>query len=375
MPEKRGDRSGNEDVRGVTTLNDAIAGLRHIRTAYGAAFRVRRWRLLQAASRCAIADVKQLVVYHELLLFITAFPDSDDMLRLARAELGRIAGAARERCKRGRIRDRKALDDSGIAGTVTSVRLSLEATHWLAERYPDDTEIHWEAGSAGDGLDDMLATIIEPVEMDGVSDVALTTQEWFRLARGELGKRATSDLNWLLQHFHRPQLPVRVRGRLFDLFDVRVRWHLRKRMASRTLARLPRGAISFQVKPLRRAGVAGAAIDRPLMPPVPIVKAQARRLIDLARTVLAVRHRETDPVTFADLNDINLFDMGDGISIVLFGQRVEHRLPLDTYYGFLLFKNRVPIAYGGGWMFFDRCEIGINVFDTFRGGESSHTFA
>jgi hypothetical protein len=59
---------------------------------------------------------------------------------------------------------------------------------------------------------------------------------------------------------------------------------------------------------------------------------------------------------------------------VLFGLLPAHRLPLDCYYGFVLAKNRVPIAYGGGWMFGERCEIGINVFDTFRGGASALIF-
>ncbi|NJM51440.1 MAG: hypothetical protein HC843_11690, partial [Sphingomonadales bacterium] len=34
----------------------------------------------------------------------------------------------------------------------------------------------------------------------------------------------------------------------------------------------------------------------------------------------------------------------------------------------------IPVAYGGGWVFGDRCEIGINVFDDFRGGESALLF-
>ena len=34
-------------------------------------------------------------------------------------------------------------------------------------------------------------------------------------------------------------------------------------------------------------------------------------------------------------------------------------------------KNRVPIAYGGGWPFLGTCKIGISIFAPFRGGESA----
>jgi hypothetical protein len=102
---------------------------------------------------------------------------------------------------------------------------------------------------------------------------------------------------------------------------------------------------------------------------------RAETIIDVARSTLAVRHRETDPVTFATVEDVSLFEMGAGVDVALFGHLPGHRTPIETYYGYVLAKNRVPIAYGGGWIFCGRCEIGLNIFETFRGGESMNTFA
>ncbi|MBC7862602.1 MAG: hypothetical protein IAF38_06470 [Bacteroidia bacterium] len=50
-------------------------------------------------------------------------------------------------------------------------------------------------------------------------------------------------------------------------------------------------------------------------------------------------------------------------------------MAFDSYIGYMMFKNGLPIAYGGAWIFFNRALIGINIFDAYRGGESSFLFA
>jgi len=44
-------------------------------------------------------------------------------------------------------------------------------------------------------------------------------------------------------------------------------------------------------------------------------------------------------------------------------------------YWFMMFKNGYPMAYGGGWLFGKRSLLGINIFESFRGGESAFVFA
>ena len=53
----------------------------------------------------------------------------------------------------------------------------------------------------------------------------------------------------------------------------------------------------------------------------------------------------------------------------------SRRLPFESYIGYLAFKNGLPVAYGGGWIFFRRCKFGINVLDAYRGGEAAFLFA
>lgn len=52
-----------------------------------------------------------------------------------------------------------------------------------------------------------------------------------------------------------------------------------------------------------------------------------------------------------------------------------HRLPIDTYIGFFAFKNQIPYAYGGTWLLGSTAKIGLNIFPSYRGGESTWFFA
>jgi hypothetical protein len=89
---------------------------------------------------------------------------------------------------------------------------------------------------------------------------------------------------------------------------------------------------------------------------------------------LAFLYRETDPVTYADEDELVCFDMGRGLQIALIGMEPGHRLTLESYIGFMAFKNGVPVSYGGGWLFGHQCKIGVNILPAFRKGESAWLF-
>ena len=92
------------------------------------------------------------------------------------------------------------------------------------------------------------------------------------------------------------------------------------------------------------------------------------------RISLALNYRETDPVTFADADELEMFDMGRGLRIALVGMQKQKRLSVESYIGYMAFRNGVPIAYGGGWIWEKRCRIGISIYPDFRKGESAWLF-
>jgi hypothetical protein len=152
-----------------------------------------------------------------------------------------------------------------------------------------------------------------------------------------------------------------------------VRWRLGG--ASRTLTRFPARPTFFQRGPLVRQADLGPLLAKRLPPPRPLPNGAGTALIGVARATLAARARETDTITWANPGEVDLFRLDRGVDIALLGLAPSRRLPVESYFGFVAARNRVPIAYGGGWVFFGRCEIGVNLFPEFRGGESAFIFA
>ena len=71
---------------------------------------------------------------------------------------------------------------------------------------------------------------------------------------------------------------------------------------------------------------------------------------------------------------VRYYDLARGTALALYTMRPDRRAPLDSHIGMMLFKNGVPVGYGGGWPFLGTCKIGVNVFAPFRGGESALLF-
>jgi hypothetical protein len=67
-------------------------------------------------------------------------------------------------------------------------------------------------------------------------------------------------------------------------------------------------------------------------------------------------------------------ELGRGIGVALYAMEPARRSPLDSHIGMMLFKNGIPVGYGGGWPFAGTCRIGVNIFSPFRGGESALLF-
>ena len=98
-------------------------------------------------------------------------------------------------------------------------------------------------------------------------------------------------------------------------------------------------------------------------------------LLDFMKLSLAKMCRETDPITYGDTKQLELFEMGRGLKIALIGMQLNRRLALESYIGFMAFKNGIPVSYGGAWIWGHRCKIGVNIFPAFRKGESAWLFS
>jgi len=86
---------------------------------------------------------------------------------------------------------------------------------------------------------------------------------------------------------------------------------------------------------------------------------------------LAVRYRETYHFNYANPREVYLSDVGEGVSVAVFGLLPAHRFALECTMGYLILSNGVPIGYGGSSVLFKQVNTGVNIFDEFRGSEAA----
>ncbi len=351
----------------VRALVDALASVaaRFDRTASAT-----KLRLLAELETLEIRRPAPLLRLHETLCFLQAYPG--DAAVLARVE--RALGGFPGRVRRLGAAARAALRDSGVVGTTLVYPFGLPMARWLVARYGRDTDVDWRGYRQGARLDETLAVLVTHAEDDAFSEGGLGWRRWLAVAGG--GRRLT-DLQLLLELFGGAALPRAARDWLFESLELPIRVRLRRLSGARTGARLPWPRPVFQTGELQRA--AGVPFLAEVRRPLPALRRAPRplaeSLIESARVAMATRLREL--YAFADPNpeDVLVADPGRGLRIALIGLPPELRLPLEGYYAFFVLKNGVPVGYGGGWYLFGTLEVGLNVFESFRPGESTFVFS
>ncbi len=340
-------------------MRDLTAALQSLRRSHGPVAAAERLRLLEAGRVRPPRSGRALVQWHDELLYAVAYPDSPAVLRAAEAGLEELA--------RRRVPGpaRQGLVNSGLAGTDVEGTFSADILRWMSQVGPDPV-MTW-TGEFMAGADEALSLLLLPSERDAVLHQGLSTRELWHLAAGR------RPVQWVLDRAVALAPDPEARERLVDGLHLAVRWRLGD--ASRTLTRFPARPIFFQHSSLARQVDLGPLLAKRLPPPRPLSNGAGTALIRAARATLAARARETDTITWANPEEVDLFRLDRGVDIALIGLAPSRRLPVESYFGFVAARNRVPIAYGGGWVFFGRCEIGVNLFPEFRGGESAFIFA
>lgn len=347
--------------RAGPTVGELIEALQAVRLDYTAAGCGERRRLLAELPRREIATPRDLRRYHAALQFAEAYPENAAIRLQALRELDRLGETLGRRPGIAR-----RLADSGYAVSVLDAPFSLDLAEWLLRRFPGAVEIAWDEESAGEALDDLLGPCVLAAERDGLQATDLSTRRWFELASGGRG----TALGWLLRRLRQLSLAAEVLDRLYEPIELPLRWRIGPDAAG---MRFPARPIFHQQEPLQRAAEADL-LRRRLPAQRAISRADRVALVDLARCAIGLRSRETDAVTWADPRQATLFRLERGVDVALYAMTPERRLTLECYFGYVAGHNRVPVAYGGAWVLGDRAEIGINVFDPFRGGESAHLF-
>lgn len=303
---------------------------------------------------------------HEALCFARAFPRNAPALRRALRELSAFERRVRP------VADE--LENTGIAGTRYSYPFNHQMSQWLAARYGRAVAIDWPAYKrhTWDEIAGLLSLTVAWAENEGLDDDDVPSWDWIAFAKK--GDRRT-DLQWLLAMLRRRGFDPALERHLYEGLSLPLVWDLSGCDDAVTHARLPVSRV-FYHRELRTARPPDfAAAVRESAAPLQLVRPRrADKVIDAARAALSQREREFHVIVHANRDETYRFDAGRGLEIYVFGLVAPLRLTLEADYGALLVKNGVPIGYGYAALLCDRADIAINIFPTYRAGESPFVF-
>src|SRR5213594_136385 len=341
-----------------------VEALAAVASRYSPEDQKQKCALLENLECYAIRRSGTLLQFHETLCFLQAYPDAATLLALVDRALEAF-GARVEQLGAARRR----LHDSGIAGTTLDYPFGFPMARWLVSRFSPEAEIAWTRFADVDRLDETLSLLATPAEGDAFSEGGIGWRQWVRVAKGD---RRLTDLQLILEVFERTRLPEETRDWLFESLALPILWRPSGAGGSRTLARTSSGATYFHEGALERGDVDLVEALRRALPVARAPRRLAEAMIDAARLAMATRQRELHAFAYPNPDDVLIADAGRGLKLVFIGIAPDFRLPLEGYYGFLALKNGVPVSYGGGWELFGTLDFAINVFPSFRQGESPY---
>jgi hypothetical protein len=344
------------------SVPEKVRRLFDIRNRYGTDAAAEKLALLGELAGPVVKSASDLELLHSALCFIRAFPDSEQHHRRARAQLE----AFHRRVENLSRQQRAKLDDSGIAGTDLYYAFSFHVAQWLYRRARGAITIDWAEMEHVERLDDLLELVLHGSEDEYFNSGWVTGREWLDIARGD-----TPDFDWLMAQTG-DRARARTWAQLYDAANISLRWQLDDGACSKGTNAYPAADIVARSAGMRRGpAFPKQEILRPLNKVEKLSRRDGSRMIDLAMASLALRHRETWHFNHANPEEIYLADVGEGVSVALFGLLPEYRFPLECTMGYLVLANGAPVGYGGSSILFRQVNTGVNVFDEYRGSEAA----
>jgi hypothetical protein len=334
-----------------------IRQLFSIRNQFGKQQTVDKIKLLNSIQLTALKSKKAFQLYADTLLFLIAYPDNKTVYTLANRLLHQLHVHIQSNEKR-----QYTLYNTGITGTTVCAAFSFEIVKWLRKYYP--TTIRIESFEAADGqIQAILSAMMSKLESEILQDSYFDWKQWIQRTL----LREENLLDGLIAIFENNDSRPEVKDELWTAIGINTEIDFTTHSSLTGSLTIP-----YYHRLLLRKEIKQVAFTKSIK--VKISEIEAAQIIDCSRMILVRHLREIDPISFADTRLVSYYQLPRGISIALMEMIPERRHPIDSYIGYTVFKNGLPVAYAGSWILFDSGRIGLNVFPAYRGGESQYIF-
>ena len=331
-------------------------------------------RILTRLSRQKLEDVEALIRFHEILLFLSAYPQGARVRQLAESQLRSFS--KRVAFLNDAEVDLSPFDNpeiSGIAGTSVVDTFTYYIVRWLLKRHPAQIAFDWDWFNDENRLAETWPRFMPLLDEDAFVEANVPYPEWLRAAKGRM-----KELPWLFQRFELLAKSDREKAELYNSQNLFVSWTPTYR-ATRTGMRLPVNPrnIFYHREPLiqRREISLRDELKKSAPNLERLSRLQGEKILDLAREASTLRYRELYGFTHGDPGRVLKGNIGRGVDIFVMGVPPTKRLPLRAYHAAMIFKNGVPVGYFEGLSIFERMESGFNLYYTFRDGETAWLYA
>ena len=318
-------------------------------------------RLLKSLNNCALPINRSLLHYHDTLLFLCAFPNQPAIVNLAEKELNRLSLHLKNADRGNKLLP----ENEGLPYLNTVTRFTPDFLKWLTLHR--DITVSFDSFydstiSLNELLNITLPTLLRSETTAGLSNEELL--EVLKIKPRQYIRFLSSQMEQL------NEMPF-VKDLLMEKLNVYVKLLPKNPYFSRAYNRLPVKNIFYQQNLLKHFDHEQLFLES-IPKETLLTKQEKLQVIKVIKNSMALTNRETDPATFMQEDSLKLFTLERGINIAFYGMIPERQMPLESYVGFTLFKNGFPVSYGGAWIFGRAARIGINIFETFRGGESGY---
>ena len=335
-----------------------VSQLFSVRNSYGKEFPSQKLFLLKAIDKKKPTSKKDVQLYYSVLLFLIAYPDNRSVYTQAIFSLQQLHLHIQSH---KRLRD--SLYNSGITNTQLCAAYSFEMVKWMRSTYKKNIRISsFEAGEAQ--IQFILSVVMPKVESEIMQDGNAEWRSWLKRSM----TKEEDLLDRLIAVFDETDIRPEVKDELWSAIGINIE------IDFTALDSLPDPLFI----PYYHRSMIKKNHDRALTgihpPKIHLEKDEAAQIIACSRMILVRHLREIDPITFTSGELISYYHLSRGYSIALMGMVTERRHPIDSYMGYTVFKNGLPVAYAASWVLFDSARIGLNLFPSFRGGESKYIF-
>lgn len=337
--------------------NEAVAKLFLLRNQFGTDAAQQKLKLINSITIKSISSKQVTQVLWSSLLFLQAYPDDKNIYRQA----GELMQALTKKINNNENLQYK-LYNTGITGTRLCAAFGFEIVKWM--RQTRRGEIQFNSFEADDAqVQAFLSVIMPKAESEIFQDGNAGWKSWLKKMR----RPGEDMLDQLIAIFNSSTVRPEVKDEIWNAIGINVEINLT------TGCNLPSSLVNkFYHKKLVRKESENEKQFKPV--PVKLSAAEASQIIDCSRMVLIRHLREIDPISFTAAKLVSYYHLSRGISIALMEMVPDRRHPIDSYIGYTVFKNGLPVAYAGSWILFNSGRIGLNVFPDYRGGENRFIF-